>query len=63
MPMKAAPDCIECMFRQALNTARKVTDDAKKQEAVLSRLRRRPGRPRLPPRLEESRKRTPGCRG
>ncbi len=42
MTMKAAPDCIECMFRQALNTARKVTDDPKKQEAVLSRLRETP---------------------
>lgn len=40
--MKAAPDCIECMFRQALNTARKVTSDAKEQEAVLSRLRETP---------------------
>ena len=42
MPMKAAPDCIECMFRQALNTARKVTDDPGKHEAVLSRLREIP---------------------
>lgn len=31
MTMKVAPDCIECMFRQALNTARQVTDDWPRQ--------------------------------
>jgi uncharacterized protein with ATP-grasp and redox domains len=42
MTMKAAPDCIECMFRQALNTARKATDDPIKQLKVLARLRETP---------------------
>jgi len=42
MPMKAAPDCIECMFRQALNTARKATNDKEKQIAILEQLRKRP---------------------
>ena len=42
MSMKAAADCIECMFRQALNTARQVTDDKELQAAVLSKLRENP---------------------
>jgi len=36
--MKAKPDCIACMFRQALNTARHVTDDPEIQRRVLFRL-------------------------
>jgi uncharacterized protein with ATP-grasp and redox domains len=39
--MKAQPDCIECMFRQALNTARVVTSDPCVQTRVLKALARR----------------------
>ncbi|MBW1710815.1 MAG: DUF89 family protein [Deltaproteobacteria bacterium] len=33
--MKSKPDCIACMFKQALNTARFVTDDPEVQRKVL----------------------------
>ncbi len=36
--MQPAADCIPCMFQQALNTARVVTDDPKVHEEVLRRL-------------------------
>lgn len=42
--MKAKPDCIPCMFRQALNTTRTVTDDPAVQTRVLKTLGRRLGR-------------------
>ena len=42
--MKAKPDCIPCMFRQALNTTRTVTDDPAVQARVLKILGRRLGR-------------------
>jgi uncharacterized protein with ATP-grasp and redox domains len=31
--MKAKPDCIACMFKQALNTSRVVTDDPALQQS------------------------------
>lgn len=36
--MKAKPDCILCLFNQALNTARIVTDDPEVQRKILSRV-------------------------
>ncbi|MFW5856701.1 MAG: damage-control phosphatase ARMT1 family protein [Planctomycetota bacterium] len=36
--MKALPDCIPCMFKQALNTVRATTDDPAVEQAVLQRL-------------------------
>jgi uncharacterized protein with ATP-grasp and redox domains len=36
--MKAAPDCIPCMLRQVLNTARKVTDDPWLHRKVLNEI-------------------------
>lgn len=36
--MKAAPECIVCMYRQALNTARRVTDDERLQARVLAKI-------------------------
>ena len=36
--MKATPDCIPCLFRQALNTVRFVTDDPKVHERVLKKV-------------------------
>ncbi|MBW2091824.1 MAG: DUF89 family protein [Deltaproteobacteria bacterium] len=36
--MKAKPDCIACMFKQALNTVRFVTDDPEIQRRVLFRV-------------------------
>jgi uncharacterized protein with ATP-grasp and redox domains len=38
--MKARPDCIVCMFRQALNTARLVTSDETLQLEILRRVAR-----------------------
>lgn len=34
--MKAKPDCIVCLFKQALNTARLVTDDVETHVSILS---------------------------
>jgi damage-control phosphatase, subfamily I len=42
--MKARPDCIACMFAQALNTAREVTADERIHGAVLQRLAERVAR-------------------
>lgn len=42
--MKAATDCIPCMFQQALNTTRVVTADSRIQRKVLEKLARRIGR-------------------
>ena len=39
--IKAKPDCIECMFRQALNTVRMVTGDEETHFRVMSELARR----------------------
>lgn len=39
--MKAQPDCIPCMFRQALNTTRLVTDDSSQHIDVMRRLAER----------------------
>lgn len=39
--MKAKPECIECMFRQALNTTRVVTSDAGVQVRVLKAVAQR----------------------
>lgn len=36
--MKAGPDCMVCVFRQALNTARIATNDVSKHRKVLTRL-------------------------
>ena len=41
--MKAKPDCIPCLFRQALNTTRVVTPDPAVQTRVLKTLARRLG--------------------
>lgn len=38
--MKAKPDCIVCMFRQALNTLRLITDDPEVHRMVLSKIAR-----------------------
>ena len=38
--MKAKPDCIVCLFKQALNTARLVTDDPDVHRRVLGELAR-----------------------
>jgi len=38
--MKAKPDCIVCMFRQALNTLRLITDDPEVHRKVLSKIAR-----------------------
>ena len=39
--MKTYPDCIPCLFRQALNTARAATDDVRLHAAVLKEVSRR----------------------
>ena len=36
--MKAQPECLACMFRQALNTARAATADPKAHTTILLRL-------------------------
>ncbi len=36
--MKAAPDCIPCMLRQVLNTARKINDDPWLHRKVLNEI-------------------------
>ena len=40
LTMKARPDCLLCLFNQALNTVRGVTDDAKVHERVLREVAR-----------------------
>jgi uncharacterized protein with ATP-grasp and redox domains len=39
--MKSQPDCIACMFKQALNTTREITDDPHIMLTVMQRLAQR----------------------